>query len=51
MPMMNEVINEKIGTQQITKVFDFICSITGDIAIRSFFGDEAKGWKIDGRDA
>ncbi|CAD8094874.1 unnamed protein product [Paramecium sonneborni] len=51
-PMINQVIKEKIiEMPKVEKVFEFICSITGEVVIRSFFGEEAEGWKINGKEA
>ncbi|CAD8178750.1 unnamed protein product [Paramecium pentaurelia] len=51
-PMINLVTKEKINEMaNVEKVFEFICSITGEVVIRSFFGEEAEGWKINGKEA
>ncbi|CAD8161750.1 unnamed protein product [Paramecium octaurelia] len=51
-PMINQVVKEKIkGMPVAEKVFEFICQITGEVVIRSFFGIEAEGWKINGKEA
>ncbi|CAD8192942.1 unnamed protein product [Paramecium pentaurelia] len=51
-PMMNQVVRNTINDNQfVDKVFQFICSITGEVVIRSFFGVEAEGWKINGKPA
>lgn len=50
--MINLVAKEKInGMSTVEKVFEFICTITGEVVIRSFFGEEAEGWKINGKEA
>ncbi|CAD8198391.1 unnamed protein product [Paramecium octaurelia] len=51
-PMMNQVTRDAINNNQtVDKVFQYICSITGGIVIRSFFGQEAEGWLINDKPA
>ncbi|CAD8107911.1 unnamed protein product [Paramecium sonneborni] len=51
-PMINQVICDKINcNKSVNMIFQFICSITGEVVIRSFFGEEAQGWKINGKEA
>jgi hypothetical protein len=50
--MMKEVVKEKIADiLTVEKCYELACSITGEIVIRAFFGDEAKGWNINGKEA
>lgn len=50
--MINQVVKEKINGMPVAeKMFEFICTITGEVVIRSFFGVEAEGWKINGKEA
>ncbi|CAK74504.1 unnamed protein product (macronuclear) [Paramecium tetraurelia] len=51
LPMINQVVEKVSKSDPKTNLNQFTSRITGEVVIHSFFGDLAKGFQIEGKDA
>ncbi|CAD8174942.1 unnamed protein product [Paramecium octaurelia] len=49
--MMNQVVKHIVDKDPKTNLNEFMSKITGEIVIKSFFGELAEGLKLEGKDA
>ncbi|CAD8071021.1 unnamed protein product [Paramecium primaurelia] len=50
-PMMNLVVEDIVQKDSKKNLNEFISRMTGEIVIKSFFGDLAEGFQLEGKDA
>ncbi|CAD8091771.1 unnamed protein product [Paramecium sonneborni] len=51
LPMMNQVVQQIAEKDNKSHLNDFMSRITGEIVIKSFFGELAEGFQLEGKDA
>lgn len=50
-PMINEVVKDVMAKDPKDNLTKFTSKMTGEVVIRSFFGDMAKGLQFEGQEA